>query len=378
MKHCYPYYKVFNSYSLLQMADEKVLWPQAADAVETATPEEEKVLGADVVPVEEAPKKKASKKKKEEPAEVDEPEELKEIEAGNVQCAVTEVTPPPIEPMDLRPFAEIGWKKYYIDSDNSDLLEDVVGGKEKNLATGQWEDKMFKYLPAKHIYTLMDALFDTYDFKSEPMKFTWEEYVVSKKKYNNSTKKWEDAQETMRVYEKTVRIVTTVKVSEYENVVRETIGYAQGVAWLGILTNDSARNGFANKLAFRARKEALKNLWKVFRTYDYEDENEFIPEETTWVAGKAIAEVAEAVGPVAQEAAKQEQASNESQAAREAIVGKLLSIKDFFSSNAEFTEEEMTKAMFAVKADLGITAEKKIAMDEFKKIYNELKEKAKK
>jgi hypothetical protein len=52
------------------------------------------------------------------------------------------------------------------------LLEDVAGGKEKNPTTGQWEDKMFKYLPAKHIYTLMDALFDTYDFKSEPMKYT--------------------------------------------------------------------------------------------------------------------------------------------------------------------------------------------------------------
>lgn len=375
MKHCYPYYKVFNSYSLLQMADEKVLWPQAADAVETATPEEEKVLGADVAPVEEAPKKKASKKKVE---KVEEPEELKDIEAGNVQCTVTEVTPPPIEPMDLRPFAEIGWKKYYIDSDNSDLLEDVVGGKEKNPTTGQWEDKMFKYLPAKHIYTLMDALFDTYDFKSEPMKFTWEEYVVTKKKYNNSTKKWEDAQETMRVYEKTVRIVTTVKVSEYENVVRETVGYAQWVAWLGILTNDSARNGFANKLAFRARKEALKNLWKVFRTYDYEDENEFVAEETTGVAGKAIAEVAEATGPVAQEAQKQKETSNEAQEWREAIAGLLIQIKDFFTTGAEFTEEELTKAMFAVKADLWIDATKKVAMDEFKKIYNELKEKAKK
>jgi hypothetical protein len=74
--------------------------------------------------------------------------------------------------MDLRPHATINGKDYYIDSDNSDLLEDVVGGKEKNPQTGQWEDKMFKYLPAKHIYTLMDALFDTYDFKSEPMKFT--------------------------------------------------------------------------------------------------------------------------------------------------------------------------------------------------------------
>ena len=53
---------------------------------------------------------------------------------------------------------------------------------------------------------------------------------MTKKKYNASTKKWEDAQDTVRVYEKTVRIVTTVKVSEYENMVGETVGYAQGVA----------------------------------------------------------------------------------------------------------------------------------------------------
>lgn len=366
------------------MPEEKVLWPQASDAVEEVTPEEAEALApaeantesaTEEVAKEEAPKKRATKKKVE---KVEEPEELKDIEAGNVQCTVTEVTPPPIEPMDLRPHATINGKDYYIDSDNSDLLEDVAGGKVKNPQTGQWEEQTFKYLPARHIYTLMDALFDTYDFKSEPMKYTWEEYGITKKKYNAQSKKWEDVQETIRVYEKTVRITTTVKISEYENIVRETVGYAQGVAWLGILTNDSARNGFANKLAFRARKEALKNLWKVFRTYDYEDESEFIPEETTSVAGKAIAEVAEAVGPVAQEAAKQEQASNESQEAREAIVGKLLSIKDFFSSDAEFTEEEMTKAMFAVKADLWIDATKKIQMDEFKKIYNELKAKAKK
>ena len=56
----------------------------------------------------------------------------------------------------------------------------------------------------------------------------------------------------------------------------------------------------------------------------------------------------------------------------------LIQIKDFFSTGVEFTEEELTKAMFAVKADLWIDATKKVAMDEFKKIYNELKEKAKK
>lgn len=309
-------------------------------------------------PVEEAPKKKRTKK-------VAEPEEEVPVEKKPIECNVTEVTPPPIEPIDTRPFAEIGWKKYYIDSDNSDLLEDVAWGKEKNPTTGQWEDKMFKYLPAKHIYTLMDALFDTYDFKSEPMKYTWEEYTVKKKKYNNQTKKWEEVEETMRVYEKTVRIVTTVKVSEYENVIRETVGYAQWVAWLGILTNDSARNGFANKLAFRARKEALKNLWKVFRTYEYgEDEDEFVPEETTAVAGKALADVAAAIDPVE---------NNEGAERNSKIVEKLKAIKDFFAEWTTFTEEEMTKAMFAVKADLGIDASKKVAMDEFKKIYNDLK-----
>ena len=311
------------------------------------------------VPVEEAQKKKKSKKV-EEPKVEEEP-----VEKTPVECNVTEVPVPEIE--STRPHATINGKDYYIDSDNSDLLEDVAGGKEKNPATGQWEDKMFKYLPAKHIYTLMDALFDTYDFKSEPMKYTWEEYEVNKKKYNSQTKKWEEVKETMRVYEKTVRIVTTVKVSEYENVIRETIGYAQGVAWLGILTNDSARNWFANKLAFRARKEALKNLWKVFRTYEYwEDENEFIAEETTSVAGKALADVAAAIEPVE---------DSEGAEWNSKIVEKLKSIKDFFAEWAEFTEDEMTKAMFAVKADLGIDASKKIAMDEFKKIYNTLKSK---
>ena len=325
-------------------------------------------------PVEETEPKKKKTKKVEEPKveEVEEPEELKAIEAGNINCTVTEVTPPPIEPVEQRPHATINGKDYFIDSDNSDLLEDVAGGKTKNPTTGQWEDQTFKYLPAKHIYTLMDALFDTYDFKSEPLKYTWEEYVVTKKKYNANAKKWEDVQETVRVYEKTVRIVTTVRISEFENVVKETIGYAQGVAWLGILTNDSARNGFANKMAFRARKEALKNLWKVFRTYDYEDENEFVPEETTSVAGKALADVAESTGPIGQE--NQDVYKEWS----EKIMSALLAIKDFFSTGAEYTEDEMTKAMFAVKADLGIDASKTVAMTEFKRIYNDLKARAKK
>lgn len=310
-----------------------------------------------------------------------EPEELKQIESGEVkaevvdednnwlsktECCDMEWVAPSINPIVEKPYATINWKDYTLDSDNSDLLEDVVWGKEKNAQTWQWEDKMFKYLPAKHIYTLMDALFDTYDFKSEPMKFTGEEYTTKKKKYNNQTKKREETEETLRVYEKTVRIVTTVKINDFENVIRETVGYAQWVASLSILTNDSARNWFANKLAFRARKEALKNLWKVFRTYEYgEDENTFVAEETTSVEGKSIADVKNIA-----------EASNEKNEWREKIAGSLVQINSFFSEWISFTEEELTRAMFAVKADLGITPDKKDAMDAFKDIYNELKVKA--
>ena len=347
------------------MPEEKVLGPQVSDAAEVATAEEEKALAPEAV-IEpaageaEAPKKRAPKKKKEnivvgeQCVEWWEPEQI-----------VKEVEAPEVEPVDDRPHATINGKDYYIDSDNSDLLEDVAGGKQKNPETGKWEDKMFKYLPAKHIYTLMDSLFSTYDFKSEPMKWTGEEYTITKNKYVNG--QWKEVDETVRVYEKTVKIVTTVKISEYENLVRETIGYAQAVAWLSILTNDSARNGFANKLAFRARKEALKNLWKVFRTYDYEDEDTFEPEETTSVAGKAIAEVAAAVGP---------SVIDKPNEWRWKIIDKLRTIKDFFAPESTFTKEEFTNAMYAVKADLDIKAGTP-AMDEFKKIYNELSAKVK-
>ena len=355
------------------MAEEKVLGPQVSDAAEVATPEEEKALATEDV-IEpaageaEAPKKRTSRKKKEEVTGELVWEQC--VEGWEPTATIVrEVEAPEVEPIDDRPHAVINGKNYYIDSDNSDLLEDVAGWKQKNPETGKWEDKMFKYLPAKHIYTLMDSLFSTYDFKSEPMKWTGEEYTVTKNKYQNG--KWQEVEETVRVYEKTVKIVTTVKISEYENLVRETIGYAQAVAWFSILTNDSARNGFANKLAFRARKEALKNLWKVFRTYDYEDEDTFEPEETTGVAGKSISEVAAAVGPQAPS-----QWTNVYNEWREKIIEMMKAVKDFFAEWAVFTEKEFTDVMYAVKADLWIDASKTVAMTEFRNIYNELKAKA--
>lgn len=295
------------------------------------------------------------------------PVEMTEEEQKDVMEAIADTMTETPEPVEEKRFAEINGKKYYLDSDNTDLLEDVAWGKKKNEA-GQWEDQTFKYLPAKHIYTLMDSLFDTYDFKSEPAKYVWEEYSTTKKKYNNQTKKWEDVEETSRVYEKSVRIVTTIKISEYENVVRETVGYAQWVASLSILTNDSARNWFMNKLAFRARKEALKNLGKVFRTYEYwEDEDIFEAEETTSVAGKSIAEVTKAFNN-----------APKNTEVKQSIIDKIKVIKDFFSDGAEFTEDELTKVLFAVKSDMNITADKKDLMEAFKEIYTELKAKVKK
>lgn len=278
---------------------------------------------------------------------------------------VKEVQAPPVEPEDKRPFALIGGKKYYIDSDNKELLRDVAGGKAKD-EKGNWVEQTFKYLPAEHIYTLLDGLFTAYNFKSLPAKFL-EEYNIKKRVWDYKNKKWVEEEQTVRVYEKQVSIETTIVIDEYNSIIRETYGYAQGVATLGILTNDNARNGFMNKLAMRARKEALKNLGKVFRTYEGEDEDTFVLEETVEVAGKSagsvLSEVADATSKVAEKV-------SETDSAYQAIKEKLLAVCDFWSG--EFEQQVLLDAMRAVKADLKITPDTP-EMVQFKKIYDELK-----
>ena len=72
---------------------------------------------------------------------------MKQIESGEVKaevvdeddpwlpkpehCNIEEVEAPAIS-LAEKPYATINWKNYTLDSDNSDLLEDVVWGKEKN------------------------------------------------------------------------------------------------------------------------------------------------------------------------------------------------------------------------------------------------------
>lgn len=313
----------------------------AVAAVEEATPQPE-------AQKEEEPKKRTPKSKKKDGAEV-----------------VQEVQAPPVEPEDKRPFALIGGKKYYIDSDNKELLRDVAGGKAKD-EKGNWVEQTFKYLPAEHIYTLLDGLFTAYNFKSLPAKFL-EEYNTKKRVWDYKNKKWVEEDQTVRVYEKQVSIETTIVLDEYNSIIRETYGYAQGVATLGILTNDNARNGFMNKLAMRARKEALKNLGKVFRTYEGEDEDTFTPEETVEVAGKstgsALSEVADATSKVAEKV-------SETDSAYQAIKEKLLAVCDFWAGG--FEQQVLLDAMRAVKADLKIAPDTP-EMIQFKKIYDELK-----
>lgn len=163
--------------------------------------------------------------------------------------------------------------EYTIDSDNSKLLKKLEWGKKKNEETGKWEDVQYDYIPLATILTLMDWLFKKYDFISMPASYCLEEYSVAKKSYVNG--KLTDVTDTVRVYEKTVKIV----VEYFDGTIREVTWYAQWVASVKQLTSDPSRNGFMQKLAARARKEALKNLGRVFRVLDEDtDDNELISE----------------------------------------------------------------------------------------------------
>lgn len=161
----------------------------------------------------------------------------------------------------------IGQVLYNIDSDNK-ALQKTLPGKKMNPATKQREDTNYGYLPIGTIYTLLGSLFDSYSFESLPMVSVGEEYKVSKKVFNPKTKTWDPAEETVKVYEKTIKITLNK-----EGVSTSYIGYAQWVASQNILTSDQARNGFAQKLQARARKEALKNVGRIFRLDDEEDDD---------------------------------------------------------------------------------------------------------
>lgn len=168
---------------------------------------------------------------------------------------------------DTKYNVSFGWVLYDIDSDNKALLK-TLPWKKMDPATKQWVDTNYGYIPIGIIYTLLNGLFDSYSFESLPMVYTGEEYKVSKKVFNPKTKTWDPSEETVKVYEKTIKI-TLNKWSESVSY----IGYAQGVASQNILTSDQARNGFAQKLQARARKEALKNVGRIFRLDDEEDDD---------------------------------------------------------------------------------------------------------
>jgi len=61
--------------------------------------------------------------------------------------------------------------EYTIDSDNRQLLKKLDGGKRKNEETGKWEEVQYDYLPLSTILALMDGIFLSYDFYSEPAKY---------------------------------------------------------------------------------------------------------------------------------------------------------------------------------------------------------------
>lgn len=151
---------------------------------------------------------------------------------------------------------EINGEVYTLDSGNKWLLKQLEGGKKKD-EKGNRVEQRFDYLPMNMVYRLMDGLFQSYDITSHDMVQTWESYVVKKFDYTTKT----NVDEDVKVFGKKVSIT----VKNFDGTERTVVGYGEGVAGIGILSKDNARNGFVRKLTARARKEALANLWQVFR-----------------------------------------------------------------------------------------------------------------
>lgn len=169
--------------------------------------------------------------------------------------------------------AVIDGVEYTLNSDNRPLLKKLDGWKKKD-DSGKWIDVQYDYLPISVVLQLMDGLFLAYDIRSQPVKYTGEEYTVEKKVYSNWS--WVDGKDLVRAYEKTV----IVEVTMPDGTVRIVEWYAQSVASVKQLTSDPSRNWFMQKLSARARKEALKNLGRVFRVLDEEfDDDQLIVED---------------------------------------------------------------------------------------------------
>lgn len=286
---------------------------------------------------------------------------------------VEELPPPPAAPERVKKSVTIGWKVYTLDSDNSDLLKKLDWGKKKDEKWNRVEVQ-YDYLPIGTILQLMDWLFDQYDFYSEQMVYTGEEYSVAKKVYDPKSKTRVDSNDTVRVYEKKVKIIVTTVDYNFGSVVREVTWYAQWVASTKQLTSDPSRNGFVNKLWARARKEALKNLGRVFRVTDEDSDDADVINEEVQTASKPKSTPA----PVK----KAEDVVNnalDTIAVDEMYEKFIADLKrtneNFFETEWTYTLQNLTAVLMWFKKDKWIVAGTP-SMDAFKKIYNELSVKA--
>ncbi len=240
---------------------------------------------------------------------------------------------------------EINGVVYELSSSNKWLLKQLEGGKKK--VDGKWVEQKFDYLPMNMVYRLMDGLFKSYDIISLPTHNNGETFIV--KKYDYETKQQTD--EEAKVYGKTVEITVTL----HDGTVRKVVGYAEWVAWIGILSKDNARNGFMRKLTARARKEALANLWQVFRIdaeFDIDEEVEVatIKEEASisWVSAPATS----GVSPTDQITEKFTHALGEKLASKEKVDKKML-IAALKEVKKEYNVQDGTVEHEVIKSLLG-------------------------
>ena len=159
-----------------------------------------------------------------------------------------------------KPQATINGKVYYLDSDNTDLLETLEKVKY-NKDTKNYDD--VPYLSIATIYSLLEQFYPNYSFEAKPLEKEWS-YVIKKKKFNYETKQKEEIEEEVILFKKSAVLSLWDRKIEWD---------ARSVATISQISIDQTYNGFASKCEARALKNICKKLGKVFRIDNDREEN---------------------------------------------------------------------------------------------------------
>lgn len=125
------------------------------------------------------------------------------------------------------------------------------------------EGTKYLYLPINTLYALLENLYDDFDIAvMEPVALE-EKYDTEKTYWKNNAK--QTRTETNKTFRKHVIVAVQWTDETGQPVGKQVASYVDGVAATSILSNDTARYAFFQKLEARGIKAALRKLAPVFR-----------------------------------------------------------------------------------------------------------------